>query len=168
MWAANKGLPPFYLQLFITTGTEKWDDTSKGFGLDFEFHSIQGFVDSLILDSDQFKKRATNSSFHLQVSSSLTQTHGVSGYTVLNHFTLNCLLHAAPHPDNRSQHLTVTSTIYPYFALTVALSTVATRGCCRDQLTLFVLGCKPSTLFIHLLLSDIVFIKDANPLVEGG
>lgn len=77
VWAANKGLPTIYLQLFITTGAEKWDDTSKGFGLDFKFHIIQGFVDSPILDLDQFKKSVTNTSFHLQVSSSLTQTPNV-------------------------------------------------------------------------------------------
>lgn len=173
MWAANKGLPTFYLLLFIATGAEKWDDTSKGFGLDFKFHSIQGFVDSLILDSDHFKKSVTNSSFQLQISSSLTQTHSMSGYTVLNHFTLNCLLHAAPHPDDWS--LVAFDSGIHYLPLLCSHNCPShscpfcgNKGVLRGPADPSVMGCMPSTLHIHLLFSDIVFIKDSNPLVEGG
>lgn len=109
-----------------------------------------------------FKKSVANSSFHIWISSSLIQTRSIFGYSVHSHFTPNQLLHAAPHRDDSLwQHLTVTSSSCPCFALTiaVALSTVATRGCCVGQLTLFMLGCTCSTL-IHLLLNNTIFMKD--------
>lgn len=89
--------------------------------------------------------------------------------SVLNHFTLNCLLDAAPYPDDRP--------LVEFDSDIHNLPLLCSHNChfhsgykrmLYGPADPFVLGCMPSTLLINLLLNDIVFIKDSNPLVEGS